>query len=292
MNKLFVTKFILFLCFLSGACYFFVTGWIANNAPSENGQAAFAASTRKPRTALKNIETAQVGEMVLATNPETGKTEWKKIVRVFHNTSNHLRHLTLRSESTDEVQKFETTDEHPFYVVEKGWVAAADLEIGDKVPQQNSGFAIVEATYREEKPNGVPVYNFEVEDYNTYYVAAHGARGPPVLVHNCNPVHGKPRTGSGLKNDVPRSKQLGHSNYGRPSVREFGPVAKGHGFPDIIDNYADAAKQFDLRDGAVLYQIEGSLNGVPGRFEWIIENGNVTHRQFLHGKKITGVPSK
>ena len=42
----------------------------------------------------------------------------------------------------------------------------------------------------------------------------------------------------------------------------------------------------------VLYQIEGSLNGVDGRFEWIIQDGKVTHRMFVKGGTINGVPKR
>ena len=40
------------------------------------------------------------------------------------------------------------------------------------------------------------------------------------------------------------------------------------------------------------YQVEGSLNGISGRFEWIVDNGNVTHRMFVQGGQINGVSIK
>jgi hypothetical protein len=107
-----------------------------------------------------------------------------------------------------------------------------------------------------------------------------------------NDIIGKPRVDSALKNDVPKPTELPLKNYGRPAVREFGPKPKGHGFPDMIDNYAGDATTFDLGKGAKLYQIEGSHNGTEGRFEWITEGGNVTHRQFVPGGRITGKPIK
>lgn len=39
-----------------------------------------------------------------------------------------------------------------------------------------------------------------------------------------------------------------------------------------------------------LYQLAGSLNGVAGRFEWIIQDGSVTHRMFIQGGTMNGVP--
>jgi len=83
-----------------------------------------------------------------------------------------------------------------------------------------------------------------------------------------NPLKGLPRVGNALKRDA----------Y--------------HAFPDVVDNFATDATAFRLRPGTTLYQVEGSLNGVPGRFEWIVDKGKVTHRFFVPGGKINGIPIK
>ena len=88
-----------------------------------------------------------------------------------------------------------------------------------------------------------------------------------------NPVVDNPRTGSGLKTNP------------------------HHNFNSIIDNYASDAEQFVLtnqKDGITrtLYQIEGSLNGKEGVFEWIVDpNSGVTHRNFIENGKVTGKPN-
>lgn len=41
-----------------------------------------------------------------------------------------------------------------------------------------------------------------------------------------------------------------------------------------------------------LRQIEGSNNGVGGVFEWIVDEGNVTHRRFIPGGQVTGLPNQ
>jgi len=83
-----------------------------------------------------------------------------------------------------------------------------------------------------------------------------------------NPIEGLPRVGSALKLD---------------------PY---HAFPDIVDNYASLATKTTTPDGADLYQLLGSLNGKAGRFEWIVENGQVTHRYFTGGGTLNGIPIK
>ncbi|MFD2425311.1 hypothetical protein ACFSUI_15900 [Ralstonia solanacearum] len=127
-----------------------------------------------------------------------------------------------------------------------------------------------------------------------------------------NPILDEPRVGYGEKgqgsgnkvDQTPNRKVMdGEGNPipiyadkkdGPVAVQEFPSVPKAHGFSDIVDNYADAAKQTMLSNGAKLYQLEGSLNGVAGRYEWIVDPrlGGVTHRMFVPGGKINGVPSK
>ncbi len=71
-----------------------------------------------------------------------------------------------------------------------------------------------------------------------------------------------------------------------------------HAFNNMIDNYVEYAQKFELvgDDGISrpLFQIKGSLNGVEGIFEWIVDpnslNG-VTHRLFIKNGIITGKPS-
>jgi len=41
-----------------------------------------------------------------------------------------------------------------------------------------------------------------------------------------------------------------------------------------VDNYAGSATKTSLGN-ATLYQLEGSLNGEVGRFEWITQDGEV-----------------
>ena len=60
-------------------------------------------------------------------------------------------------------------------------------------------------------------------------------------------------------------------------------------FMDNVDNYAGYATRIPI-DNGVLYQLEGSLNGVSGRFEWIIQDGQATHRMFIQNGTINGAP--
>ena len=78
----------------------------------------------------------------------------------------------------------------------------------------------------------------------------------------------------------------------RPEIiKEFPATAQSHGFNDLIDNYAGYATKSLIRNGT-LYQLKGTLNGVQGRFEWIIQDGYVTHRMFVRDGTMNGVPIK
>ena len=101
-----------------------------------------------------------------------------------------------------------------------------------------------------------------------------------------------PRTGSALKiDDVKPIRQI-NPKTGRPEIiKEFPATAQSHGFNDLVDNYAGHAAKSQIPNGT-LYQLDGALNGVQGRFEWIIQDGNVTHRMFIQNGTMNGVPIK
>ena len=72
------------------------------------------------------------------------------------------------------------TESHPFWVEGRGWVAAGRLQAGDILRSSTGRGAMVEGVASEgiDSPPA-RVYNFEVEDWHTYYVSAAEA-----LVHN------------------------------------------------------------------------------------------------------------
>ena len=115
-----------------------------------------------------------------------------------------------------------------------------------------------------------------------------------------NPVLDSPKTGSALKKDPIKNKNIILKN-GDKITQEFPSVALEHGFNDIIDNYSVGVEPSKIikkgKNGIVLgevdlYQIEGSLNNVDGVFEWIVDQKEVTHRRFITNGKVTGFPNQ
>lgn len=154
--------------------------WRGNRATpvAQSGQAV--APEKQLRT--KSIEAIQAGDRVLARDPETGSTDIKRVVEVYRRTSDHVRIVQIRS-SEGALQELRTTDEHPFWVPDAGWIDAGQLQAGQSLPQQDGSLAHVVSTRRESHPEGVPVYNFQTEGYHTYF-ASQVSGNQAILVHN------------------------------------------------------------------------------------------------------------
>ena len=119
------------------------------------------------------IENISIGDMVWSENPETGECGYKQVLKVFINSTTTL--ITISTET----QEIVTTEEHPFWVVERGWVGAASLEVGDELKLSNGNISRVTEVMIKQLDNQVTVYNFEVADWHTYFVG-----NDSVLVHN------------------------------------------------------------------------------------------------------------
>ena len=119
------------------------------------------------------IELLSPGDMVWSENPQTGEFGFKPIVKVFEN------HTSVLVSVITETQEIITTKEHPFWVLGVGWIDASDLQVGDLLKLSNGSSSRVigiNITYLDAP---VSVYNFEVEDWHTYFVG-----DDPILVHN------------------------------------------------------------------------------------------------------------
>lgn len=113
---------------------------------------------------LKPIEEIEVGDKVLAYDEETGEQAYKKVVRLFRNETYEWYHIFVNDE------EIVCTGGHPFYSTKYDkFVAAKDLETD----------GIINRIKVEVLAEPQTTYNFEVEDFHTYYVGEN-----EVLVHN------------------------------------------------------------------------------------------------------------
>ena len=170
-----------------------------------------------------NIEDVKVGDLVYSYNTLTGETELRAVQSILHRNSDHLRYIEVVDEF-GVAQTFETTDAHPFWVVDAdtngryvipeyveeydpvtgqtiilfhentvgngfgGYICAGDLRVGDVCVGPNGELVTVVSTRRDAFPDGIAVYNFEVDGAHNYYVIANAEAfyngASPVLVHN------------------------------------------------------------------------------------------------------------
>ena len=142
-----------------------------------------AAAASRPSRQTKSIEAIRPGDRVLARDDLTGSIEAKAVRAVRGRTSDHLRVLSIRGVNRRFAEEIRTTDNHPFWVIGKGWVEAGRLTRGEHLEGPEGAASVVDATRREAHPGGIRVYNIEVEGYHSYFVGRSAESGL-VWVHN------------------------------------------------------------------------------------------------------------
>ncbi|WP_379147446.1 polymorphic toxin-type HINT domain-containing protein [Paenibacillus sp. sgz500992] len=125
----------------------------------------------------KPIEEIEVGDKVLAKDDETGEMAYKEVEWLFQRDVEETYNITVG----DEV--ITTTDEHPFWIVGKGWVEAQHLVVGYVLTTSDGKELAIEKI--EVKKEHKTVYNFMVKDFHTYFVSNLG-----IWTHNaCKPIN-------------------------------------------------------------------------------------------------------
>ncbi|MEV0586777.1 polymorphic toxin-type HINT domain-containing protein [Nonomuraea sp. NPDC050310] len=180
--------------------------------------------------AAKPIEDIELDDEVLATGPQSGKTESKPVVALISGPgSKDLVHLTVKANGG--VEEIIATDEHPFWVRSPAaWRAARELRVGDDLRSGvNKGVEII--AIRKERVHGQRVYNLPVADTHTYYVAVAGTN---VLVHHVTvvkPPRNKVPLGDKYHGEVDQSNGEGgqasremHVYYKGKEIGATGPI--------------------------------------------------------------------
>ncbi|WOX21439.1 RHS repeat-associated core domain-containing protein [Streptomyces solicathayae] len=133
----------------------------------------------------KSIKDIQVGDQVLATDPETGETGPRAVTALIQGTGDkQLVDITVDTDGVggSETAKLTATDGHPFWAAEAGqWTKASDLKTGQWL--QTSSGTWIQVAAVNPKTASTTVYNLTVDNLHTYYALAGQA---PTLVHNCS----------------------------------------------------------------------------------------------------------
>jgi hypothetical protein len=130
------------------------------------------------------IEELQVGDLVLSRDEDTGEEALRPIAAVFITPDSPVLALELE-DSMGALETIEATPPHPFFVEDRGWIPASDLRPGDQITSSGGGLLRVAST--TEILRNATVYNFEVQDFHTYFVGQSAA-----WVHNDYPDKKKP----------------------------------------------------------------------------------------------------
>ena len=189
---------------------------------------------------------------------------------------------------TSDGEDINTTMFHPFYVrhtdQESGgsvydgeWKVASNLLAGDVLQKIDGSTVYVTEVTVEKLPEIINVYNLEIEDLHTYYVA------DGVLVHNeCK------------KSDKSQNVDEGGSKDGIDVDNlNFSNTVSGHGnrpYQDsklLINEIINSSEPIQDPQGtnALYWEVDGSFNNSNGIYELLIDPETNTVWHFVYKSK-------
>ncbi|WP_200960831.1 HNH/ENDO VII family nuclease [Duganella sp. Root198D2] len=126
---------------------------------------------------FKSIEDVREGDLVLSKSDVTGELAYKPVLKLILTQNKGVFDLTLRS-ATGESETLTVTDNHPFWVLNKGrfiegseasgWVESGKLKLGMLVQSNDgTGLDVVSLVDLHRSPE---TYNLTVDDFHSYFV--------------------------------------------------------------------------------------------------------------------------
>jgi hypothetical protein len=207
-----------------------------------------ADGTKKP------IEDIEVGDRVVATDPETGERVTRKVTRVWVHDDEVLD-LVVEGEAIT------TTEGHLFWTVTDRRFERADELADGEVVRGDGGREILVSGFRLGSQRIVPAYNLSIADVHTYHVG-----DSSVLVHNdCYEFGGEAANFSDDELAQFVYQHVGEGDLaGRPALDQIARVMQ-RGTPTRI---RDDAVQFDLDGIRVIIN-----ESMPWRSTAVVRNG-------------------
>ena len=138
------------------------------------------------------IESIQVGDLVFAEDPVSGDSALEPVVKKFITPDKETVLVQVNQQGI--IELIESTPNHPYWVVGRGWTPAKSLKKGDSLLNKANTSSLVETVRVTGRSK--TVYNLEVSHLHTYFV------GPSAnLVHNsCGIDFDKLEAVGGFKN--------------------------------------------------------------------------------------------
>ncbi|WP_233533875.1 RHS repeat-associated core domain-containing protein [Kitasatospora sp. SolWspMP-SS2h] len=184
----------------------------------------------------KPIDQLETGDVVLATDPQTGETRPEPITDTITGYDDiEFTQLTLQATDQGEVPAVTSTAHHAYWdQTSRTWVDALDVKVGHQVRSADGTLVTVTAVRTYNTPP-TTAHNLTVAGLHTYYVLAGSV---PILVHNCARFE---VDSSGVVSDVEnpvtatepynRAKHYGGSQTNGPSGRAARAAAEGQPCP-------------------------------------------------------------
>jgi RHS repeat-associated protein len=218
----------------------------------------------------KNIEDIEVGDRVLAKSDVTGEVAYKKVTGLFQKQSDEIYSIYIGKEV------IEATKEHPVWIDGKGWTEVRDLRVWDLLVTSDGLKIAIDKI--EKEPRVTTVYNFEVEDFHSYFVSNLG-----IWVHNCRVVSSR-FANNPIASQVETLDDKLYNMWNKGSYYEIGD--------SLLDHYNRHAKEVSATDLAqYVRKAEGFAQNLRGA-TWSYVDGKVegVKRYKKNGKYIDIAP--
>ena len=212
---------------------------------------------------FKRIEDIVAGDKIMAADPDTFEIAEKTVLETYVRQVDKLVHITINGE------EIVTTDNHPFYVQGRGFINAGSLLVGDKLVSLNGEDLIVEDYYIKLTEEPVSVYNFQVEDFHTYFVG-----DCSVWVHNknCKPRSPKSDVVEKVENadgSITYTKNINGKNvnvtYSKEGYPDFSPYSHPD-YPDPVEINMTGNNYNDFKEANKAIGLSGA--NPPDGYTW------------------------
>ena len=151
---------------------------------------------------LRPIEEIEIGDRVWARDVEADETLLKDVTDLILRHEREIWEVIVASRD-GETERYETTNDHPWWIVDQGWTTTENLAAGMVVVARDGRGGKIASVKNAGRVDAT--YNLTVTDFETYFVGALG-----VLVHNC------PSGGRGSSNLQPvKGAEGAHSTFRR-----------------------------------------------------------------------------
>ena len=134
----------------------------------------FVAGTKVlTESGYKNIEDIKIGDKVYSYNLDSNKLELKKVTNTITSSTKDTFKVTIDGKVV------EMSPKHQIYIIDKGYVRAYDLKVGDRMLSSDNKVIEIENIEYKVYEESIPTYNLTIEGNSNYFVSE-----IQVLVHN------------------------------------------------------------------------------------------------------------